>query len=208
MFRRAAVRWASRRRRLTAGTDGASLIELLVVLTVGATTAGIAIPATTTSIDGMRVRHAAEYLASRLRLARQQAAAQGAEVALVFDLQDGRWTFRVCVDRNANGVLRTDLQRSKDTCIDGPCDLQALFPGTAVASDSSLPDPDGGKGSSDAIRLGRSNMASFSPAGSASAGSVYLRSAHGVQFAVRVTSATGRVRIIRFDTGTRGWREV
>ena len=43
-----------------------------------------------------------------------------------------------------------------------------------------------------AERLGASDIASFSPEGSATAGSVYLRSARGLQYAVRV----GNVRLI------------
>jgi hypothetical protein len=49
-------------------------------------------------------------------------------------------------------------------------------------------------------------MASFSPAGGATPGTLFLRSAAGAQYAVRVGNMTGRTRVLRFDVGTGQWQ--
>jgi len=50
-------------------------------------------------------------------------------------------------------------------------------------------------------------MASFSAAGTSTAGSLWLQSAGGTQYMVRVAGITGRVRILRFDIGSGEWRD-
>ena len=137
-----------------------------------------------------------------------EAVARSAASALVFDRVAGRWRMQRCVDGNGNGVRRADIMRGRDVCAAAPVDLGELFSGVAIAVDRSVPDPDGGPGSADPVRFGASDLASFTPAGTATAGTVYLRSAGGAQFAVRVAGVTGRTRILRFDTARRQWVEV
>ena len=60
----------------------------------------------------------------------------------------------------------------------------------------------------DAIRFGASDMASFSPSGSCTAGSLFLRSAGNVQYAVRVAGVTGRTRILRYNAVSQSWDEM
>jgi hypothetical protein len=175
----------------------------LVVLAAGAVWPLLAEP-----IDASRARQAGAFLVSSMRRARQEAVSRAASVAVVFDVSNGRWTMRLCADGNGNGVRRSDLSRESDRCFDGPFDVAALFPGVQFGVDAMLPDPDGGPGSSDPIRLGSSNMASFSATGSSSSGSVYVRSTSGSQYAVRLSGVTGRTRLLRYDTGTHAWVEV
>jgi len=170
--------------------------------------ASIAWPLLADPIDASRARQAAAFLESTLRRARQEAVTRAAYVALVFDSSDGRWTMRLCVDGNGNGVRRAEFSRAKDRCFDGPFDVAALFPGVQIGVDASLPDPDGGPGSSYPIKLGSSNMASFSATGSSSSGTVYLRSPKGNQYAVRLSGVTGRARLLKYDTGNHVWIEM
>ena len=190
-----------------ADAAGATMLELIVVLAAAGVLAGVAAPLTASAIDAGRARSAAEFVAARLRLARQQAVAGSASVALVFDVVDGRETFRVCADGNGNGIRRADVQGGADRCSEGPYDVEALFPGVEIAVDASLRGPDGEAGSPDAVRFGRSNIASFSPAGTCTAGSVFLRSRNGLQVVVRVAGVTGRTRILWYDPPTRTWRD-
>lgn len=132
---------------------------------------------------------------------------RSAPAGVVFSLSSGRWTVSRCVDGNANGVRRTDIARAVDRC-EPPMDLTQQFSGVIVAVDPALPDPDGGAGSSDPVRFGAGDIASFSPAGTATPGTVYLRSSGGVQWAVRVAGITGRTRILRWDERRRQWTEV
>jgi type II secretory pathway pseudopilin PulG len=186
---------------------GASIVELLVVLVVVASLAAMAAPSTANAMDAGRARQAAGFLASRLRLAKQQAVLHTASVGLVFDVVNTRWIFRVCADGNGNGLRRSEIVKGQDTCLEGPIDLGQLYPGVTVAVDSTLRGPDGEAGSADPVRLGASDLASFSASGSCTAGSVFLRSAKGEQYVVRIAGTNGRLRILHYDRGTRAWRD-
>lgn len=186
-------------------SDGSSFVELLVGLAIIAVLITLAVPATAYSVDSSRARDAAGFVAAQLRLARQQAAVQSAAAGLVFDTVNGRWQVRTCRDGNGNGLRRTDITAGIDRCPDAAFDIGRLFQGVTVAVDSSLRGPDGEAGSADPVRFGASNIASFSPEGSGTAGSVYLRSARGLQYAVRVGNVTGRTRVLRYDAGSRTW---
>lgn len=187
-------------------SDGSSFVELLVGLAIISILMTLAVPATAYSIDSSRARDAAGFVAARLRLARQHAVFRTAAAGLVFDSVNGRWQLRACQDGNGNGLRRADIAAAVDRCPDGPFDLGQMFKGVTIAVDPSLKGPDGEPGSADPVRFGASDMASFSPEGSGTAGSVYLRSARGQQYAVRVGNVTGRTRVLRYDAGSRTWR--
>jgi type II secretory pathway pseudopilin PulG len=188
------------------GECGTSMVELVVVLAAIGALASLSIPATAHSIDAGRARDASGFVAARLRLARQQAAFRTASVGLVFDQIGGRWQMRVCQDGNGTGLRRADIADGTDVCREGPHDLETMFPGVSIDVDPSLRGPDGEPGSADPVRFGVSDIASFSPEGTGSAGSLYLRSARGQQFAVRVGNITGRTRILKYDIASGTWR--
>lgn len=191
-----------------ASAEGYSLVELLLVLIAATTFISITLPMTAVTTDAERARHAASFVATRFRLARQQAVARTASVGLVFDQLNGRWVVRVCADANGNGLRRSEVTAGIDRCLDGPHDLETLFPGVRVAVDSSLQGPGGEPGSPDPVRFGASNIASFSSSGSCTAGSLFLRSARDVQYAVRVAGITGRTRILRYNPAAGTWDEI
>lgn len=186
---------------------GASLIEVLIVLVIVAVMAGMTVPLTATALDANRARQGAAFLAARLRFARVDAVFRAAAVAIAFDQVAGRWTARVCVDGNGNGVRRAEIA-AIDQCVDGPYDVESMFPGARVAVDASIRGPDGEPGSSDAVRFGRSDLASCSPTGGCTAGSVFVRSSKGDQYVVRVASVAGRTRVLHYDRVARVWREI
>ncbi len=184
---------------------GASYAELLIVLAIAAAVAGMAVPVTAHVIDSARARDAAGFVAARFRAARSEAVLETRSIGVVFDQAGTRWTLRVCRDGNGNGIRRADLASGLDACSDGPYDLGQLFPGVTIAVDPSLPDPDNQTGSADAVRFGKSDIASFSDTGTCTAGTLFLRSPAGQEYAVRVSNVTGRTRILRFDPGGRKW---
>lgn len=181
---------------------GAALADLLLGLLITACVAGITLPFVTTAMQAAEARNAAAYLASRLRETRLGAVASNRHTALVFD-QDARgWTIRQCVDGNGNGVRRAELDATTDRCRP-PQRLTDLL-GVELGLDPAIPGIDEPAGRTDGVRFGRSAMASCSPLGHCSPGTLYLRS-DDVQFAVRVAPITGRTRIFRFDPGSRKW---
>ena len=92
---------------------GYSLIEVLAVLALMATTAAAAVPLALNSLDRSRTAGAASYVASRLMLARFDAVKRSTFVALQFVLKpDGYW-FRMYEDGNGNGVLARDITAAR-----------------------------------------------------------------------------------------------
>jgi type II secretory pathway pseudopilin PulG len=188
-----------------AAEDGYTALELLIVATLVIILAALAVPLTSATIDSNRVRHAANFAASRARYTRQQAVFGNRAFAMVFDVVGGRWVFQVCSDGNYNGVRRLDIAMGLDPCIEGPHDIETMFNGTRVAVDPAIRGPAGEPGSSDPVRFGRSSIFSCSLGGSCTAGSLYLQSPNGTQYAVRVFGATGRTRVLRYDRVTSRW---
>ena len=186
---------------------GVTIVELLIVVAIAAIVLAIGVPATAHLKDASRARHAAGFVSTRFRAARQQAIVQERNVAVVFDRQTTGWTFRICADGNGNGVRRAEMATGVDACPEGPYEFAALFPGAAIDVDPTLRGPDGESGSPDPVRFGLSDMASFAPGGSCTAGSVYVRSAHGLQYAVRVGGVTSRTRILKYDPGSKVWKD-
>jgi type II secretory pathway pseudopilin PulG len=188
-------------------TTGATLVDLTIALAITGILAGLTVPLVSRAVDAARVRQAAGLVASRFRLARAHAASATRVVSVVFERVGDRWLFQVCEDGNGNGVRRAEIQSGTDACLDGPHDLAALFTGVAVAAEPGLRGPDGEAASADPVRFGSSDLASFSPAGTCSAGSLWLRSAGGSQFMVRVAGTTGRVRVLRYDAASGQWKD-
>ncbi len=68
-----------------------------------------------------------------------------------------------------------------------------------------LPDADGREGTGeDGLRIGTARILTMSSDGTATSGTLYIRGRRG-QYAVRVLGATGRTRMLQYDTGSRSW---
>ncbi len=170
---------------------------MFVVATVGVLAAA-AIPQLTAGVERARAASAARYLAGRLAFARSQAVARSANVALVLAAEDGTFTVAMYLDGNGNGVRTRDISAGIDLLIAEPVRLADLFPHVLL----SLNDP------ANASTPDNSALMSFTPTGTASSRTLYLRGGDGSQYAVRVLGATGRTRVLRYVPGTRAWIEV
>jgi Tfp pilus assembly protein FimT len=176
----------------------------LAIVSLGAAASA---PALASAADSSRAREAAAYLAAQCRAARAEAVSRNATVSLVFDSANGRWRFRRCVDGNGNGMRRAEITSGRDTC--GPSlEVGEMFAGVTVAVAPGLPDPDGGSPTNGAVRFGSSDIASFTAVGTATAGTVYVRSAGGAQYAIRVAGTTARTRVLRYVDVSRAWTEM
>ena len=190
---------------LSSSASGFSLAELVITLAIVSLTSGVAVPLVASTVDAGRARQGAGFIAARFQQARQRAIFTSRAVGVVFDRTGDRWTFRVCDDGNGNGIRRADIQAGTDRCVNPSTDVARAFPGVDVSVDPTLPGLDGEPASADAVRFGRSDIASFSPEGTGTAGTVFLRSSRGRQYAIRLSNVTGRTRVLRFDPGTRTW---
>ena len=159
----------------------------------------ISVPQVTTRIDYFRARAAAAYLAHQCAAARFRAINTSRTVALRFTPAQDDYELQLFADGNRNGVRTQDIQAGVDPPLAGTERLGIHFPGVRIAI---APEHDLGRA---AVRLGGTTLLSFTPAGTATSGSVYVSGRDGTQFVVRVLGATGRTRVQRYAPNTRTW---
>jgi hypothetical protein len=133
-------------------------------------------------------------------LARMLAVQRSAAVAIRFDRDARGYRFATYQDGNRNGVRALDIAAKVDREIEQPVRLFELFPDVdfGLVLDGQADDP---------IQLSGSSLLTFTPGGTATSGSVYLRGRGGIQYVVRVLGATGRTRILRYDEAQQRWTE-
>lgn len=171
--------------------------------------AAMALPAVQATRQRDEARLAARFVAQRLQMLRVQALRRNRHVAMRFDPDDvGR--FATYVDGDGDGVLQGDIDRGIDPGLDRDARLADYFGSVALRVAASVPAPDGGgvlPAGSDPVRIGSTNLLSFSPLGSATSGTIYLAPRSGPQLCVRVLGSTGRVRVLWFDATSGTWRQ-
>jgi hypothetical protein len=189
---------------------GYSLLELMMVVTLGVTLSGAAIPEFLIALDDMRASGAMYHVSGRLQRARMEAVTRSAMVGVKFTRSAAGYSYAVYCDGNRNGVLTRDISSGVDRLIMLAERLPDQFPGIEFGAIPGLPpvDPGGTAPGTDPIRLGSSDMASFSAAGTSSSGTVYIRSRRDAQNAVRIFGETGKTRMLKFDARTRQWKQV
>jgi hypothetical protein len=158
----------------------------------------VAIPQTITTVNRSRGLAAARYLAARIALARAQAVGRSTTIALRFQNEQRGISLTAIQDGNRNGVRTRDIDLRIDRSIEAAVTLADLFPGVEIGLTSQMP-------GNDAVQLGGSDILSFTPHGTASSGSVYVRGRDGTQWVVRVLGVTGRARVLRYVPTTGEW---
>jgi type II secretory pathway pseudopilin PulG len=183
-----------------------SLLELLFALGVAATIALAAIPGVTGAVDEVRAAGAARYLVARLQQARVRAITRSRDTALRIDTDAAGYVVSVVEDGNRNGVLSQDIQDHVDMAVSPAERLSDRFPGVDFGALPGLPGADGSTApGADPIRLGAADSVTFTPLGSSSSGSLYLRSRRGAQYVVRIYGTTGRTRILKYSIASGTW---
>jgi Tfp pilus assembly protein FimT len=157
--------------------------------------AGIAIPPVHAALTRSKTAAAARYLGGRMAMARTYAVSRSANVALRFIRTRSDTTIQMFVDGNGNGVRTADIASRVDLPLDRPVRLSELFSNVAIGA------ADGG----DPIRIGNTNLMSFTPIGTATPGTIFVRGDDGSQMSVRVFGATGRTRVLRYDPKSGEW---
>jgi prepilin-type N-terminal cleavage/methylation domain-containing protein len=186
--------------------NGYSLLEVMMAITIMVIVGGAAIPLAHGTVDRSRAAGAANYVAGRLTLARFEAVRRSARVAIRFvERGDGYW-LQTYIDGNRNGVRTSDIEGGIDTPITAEERLDYHFSGIAFGIQSGVTGIDAGPfNTSDPIQIGNTTLLSFSPTGSSTSGTLFIRGLRGHQFAVRVLGATGRTRILEFNFGQGIW---
>ena len=187
---------------------GAALVDVVISLAMLVVLAAVALPTLAHGLGDQQTRQAARHLAGRLHRARFEALRVNAHVAVVFgDAAEG-WPLVIARDGNGNGVRRLEVEQGIDPVITGADRIGAHWPSVSFSVVRSAPGIDGGAAlgtGEDPVRVGSSDLVSFSPVGTATSGTMYLAAEGGAQFAVRVMGVTGRVRVLRFDRVLGQW---
>lgn len=185
---------------------GVTMLEMLLVVSLAATTIAVAIPMTLDAVDEIRTAMAARYLEGRIVDARLHAVKRAARVGLRFEPGPEDYQIAEYVDGNANGIRTAEILAGIDQALAPPRRIGDHFPGVRFGLRASVPDADGVRSAADGdgVRIGTSGILSMGPDGTATSGTLYLRGRRS-QYAVRVLGATGRTRVLRYDPGTDGW---
>ena len=188
---------------------GVSLIELLLVLSIGAIVWATALGAFARARDYARGLGAARAIALRVAGVRLTALRRGATAGLQFRQEHGETLVQALVDGNGNGLRADEIADGTEERLGPPFRLRDDFPGAVFAVAHAVPPIDGegpalGPGD-DPVQIGRSTFIAFGASGSGSSGTLYLAGPDGRQFAVRVFGPTGRVRVLEFLPGTGQW---
>lgn len=191
-----------------AGIPGFTLVEILVTMAVIVTIVTIGLPLVRQAIDQYRAAAAARYLAGRCALARMEAVKRSVRVGLRFEGEGPDTRYAAYVDGNGNGIRTADIRRGTDWLLLPSERIGDLFPGVAFGLHPAVPEVgerDISPGIRDPLRIGSSNIVTFTPIGTATSGTLYLLGRGQTQFAVRILGVTGRTRVLRFESGAKEW---
>src|ERR1051325_11105718 len=97
--------------------SGYSLLELMMVVTLGVTVGGAAVPEFLIALDDMRASGAMYHVSGRLQRARMEAITRSAMVGMKFTQTATGYSYAVYRDGNRNGVLSRDIQSGIDPLI-------------------------------------------------------------------------------------------
>lgn len=192
--------------RPATGEAGLTALELLFVLSLGAVLAAIAVPEVSHGLDEARTSAAARYLSSRLYQARMEAIKRSTRVGYRFVEDGDDFRFAPYGDGNNNGIRTADILAGVDWRLEPDDRLSWKFGAVRFGLLPGVPLIDGSVAGGDPIRLGSSNILTFSPNGTCSSGSLYLRGARQAQYAVQIFGVTGRTRVFKFVPGVSAWR--
>ena len=187
--------------------SGYTFLELIFVLALSATVTAAGLPLVTTAVDEYKALGAARYLSMRLGRARLEAVKRHANTAMRFTQAGETYWYAVYADGNGDGVKKDDIGAGIDRQLLPAETLPAHFGNVdfGVLPDLPAVDPSSPAPGNDPIKLGVANMVSFTPLGTATPGSLYIRSRRGAQYVLRVYGETAKTRILKFNRLTFEW---
>jgi len=191
---------------------GLSLVEACLVLCLVGCVSVFVVPAVTTWIDSARLAAASGRVTLLFRQLRYRAIASAGCRGVLFDADgEGTLVYRVAADGNDNGIRRAEVDDGTDPVLVGPVSLPAEHGGVrfGILDTGLVPVLPPGSGTLanpiDPIRFGVADLASFTPRGTCSSGTVYLLSPRGRMRAVRLYGATGRIRVFDYLPARGTW---
>ena len=184
---------------------GYTLIEILMVVAIIGLIVGITVPNFQKIQRRLALQAAAGEMRSAFQLVRMRAIARGANTGLKFLLIGGAWHFAMYEDGDRDGVRNDDINKGIDKMVARP---RIVFSQSQLVTiglpDYAFKDPDGDTVKS-AVTFNQSLLASFSPMGEATPGTIYITDRDGDLWCVRVYGASAKIRTLRYDRGKKRW---
>ena len=186
---------------------GHSFLELLSVLAILLLFVAIALPAFANIGRKRALRAAVAELRGVFAHTRARAIARNLNCGLKFTKLAGTWHFAVYQDGDNDGIRNDDINKGVDRLIDRP---RSVFRESNLVTIGLLPfnikDPDGDPlpASKSPVAFNNSTIASFSPLGASTPGSIYITDGREL-WCVRVYGATAKLRSLRYDAAKKRW---
>ncbi len=192
------------------GGGGFTLPEVALALALAGVVVLTGTPVVTATLSRHRVAAAARALASDLWGLRSEAVASRRRVAMRLVTVAGAISYTMHADGDGDGVRASDIAAGIDPLIRGPRDLRSRFPGIDFGLlDVPIPALPPRRGvlmpGVDPVRFGRSDIITFTPAGTAAGGTLFVSDGRDTVMAIVVYGATGRIRVWRFDRHAWRW---
>jgi Tfp pilus assembly protein FimT len=188
---------------------GYSLVELLAAVSVMLTIMAVSVPIVDRSRQEGRVRGAAFHLSSQCAWLRMSAVQRNANLAFRFVESGGSHTMQPFLDGDWDGVRTADIAAGLDPAVGPAVLVDALFPGARFGFVQGCPLVDGTAVPAGAspVRVGSARLLVFTPDGTSSGGTLYLRgpAAYTSGYAVVMLGATGRTRLLRCAPASGTW---
>jgi prepilin-type N-terminal cleavage/methylation domain-containing protein len=190
---------------------GYTLAEMLVTVAIIGLFTTISLASLTDILWRAALRGAVVRIRGVMSMTQEDAVALKRNRAIKFLRDaDGGWSYAVYTDGDNDGVLNEDIAKGIDRLVQGPDLLVAPRALATIGIPArGLPDPDGGAripASASPVQFGRSLLCSFSPDGSSTPGSIYLRTVAGDAAVVRCSGEGGRVSVLLLNRLLRIWR--
>ena len=188
---------------------GFTLIDTIVAAALCCVMAAMAVPVIGGTLDRERTIVGAQFLAGLLQRARLESLKRGRAVALRFEVVGDRTKVQLFLDEDGDGVRQADIDSGIDRALNPDEYLDDRSRGISLRINQTITDASGTgelQAGSDPLRIGNTALLAFSPLGSSTSGTLYVAGHRGPQMAIRVFGATGRVRLLTFDSQARKWR--
>ncbi|MHB1047957.1 MAG: pilus assembly FimT family protein [Thermoanaerobaculia bacterium] len=191
---------------------GITLPEVLTTLAILSLAAGLSAAAVHGLAGQTSLRAAAHEVASVFTQARGRAIHRSVQCGVKWIGRDGDLTLQIHDDGDGDGVRSDDIESGVDPLVYGPVSVRKRWPKVTVGFIPGFVarDPSGNPAGnlSDPVRFGRSDIASFSPIGDCSPGSVWLGDAKSRQSLVRLSPATATITIYEWAAARQSWIRV
>jgi prepilin-type N-terminal cleavage/methylation domain-containing protein len=190
---------------------GITLLELLVVLAIGALLLTVALPAAAYVRNAGRAAAGARYLATEFQAERWRSVSLRKSGGFFFERTAGGWSWHRVEDGNGNGLRTNEVRKGVDPVLSGPHRLedriQGVGPGFPPGGPFPKIPPETGPiaDTSDPVQFGPSDLVSFSPIGSSSSGTLYLTDGRDALYGIVLYGPSVRIRVWRYDARSGRW---